>query len=168
MIDIKKILILLLVTLSIIVTKENVFEAEKNKNTELKNEIETIKIGKRNSYDRVIDEEILNEKENVFLENKDNEIGNDDCRVKSTQSGKNREKIKLFCKEISQQDCVKKIENNSLSDENSYIIVMNTSITDFRKIMKTMDKAGFKILINKMRYDKMKNLDEYSILVNIF
>ena len=160
MLEVKKVIVLLLAVLSIIFIKKNLLDVEKNKNVELRNEVKSNEVGKIN----VDDKKKLENNGDSFKnrENKKDEVDN------GLEDFKNKEKIRFFCEEISKYDSVKKIENNNSSYENSYTIVLNSSSNDFRKIMKKMDKAGFKILINKICYDKIKNQDEYSILVNIF
>lgn len=168
----KKIFIILLILFSIFFLKKNVLAIEKDKNKELKNQIELlenqeISIDKKDSFD----EGETNSKANNRQDKEGYEDESNEKIDSFSQNNKvkgNRDKAIEFCEEISKNDSVKRIERSNSSNSQAYTIVLNSSISDFRKIIKDMDKTGFNILINKIRYDKIKNVDEYSILVNIF
>ena len=143
---------------AIIFLKSMVLSPVKAENKNLKMEIESVKnenfqdnIGEE--QEQLQDSKYRNNKNNLYTKTKEDETKNDE--------------IKFFT-QISDSPYVKAIEKNSSADGKSYTIRLESEKVDFKNTVKYIDKTGFNVSIEKIKYNKNKKTEEYNILVNIF
>ena len=154
----KRIAVILLMIVAIILLKSMVLSPAKAKNKNLKAKIESVK---NENFEEEIDENQEQIQNSKYGNNKNN------LYTKTKKDETKSDEIKFFT-DISGFPYVKEIEKNSSADEKSYTIKLESEKVDFKNTVKYIDKTGFNVSIEKIRYNKNKKTEEYDILINLF
>ena len=152
--DKRKAVIIIFMLFLIVILRMFIIEPEKNKNRNLSMQIERMENGEHE-----------NDEENY----KDGKFSNTGIKDNiSNSSGQKRQVETLLYEKLAEENCVKSVEKSSSEGIVRYTISMESDPSDFRKVMGIIDNLGLKIYIDKIKYNKIKNSEEYSILVSIF